>query len=274
MTSLLASAIVRARTRARLSPTRPLVLFLFFLQDWIKVFKGLGRSIRNRNISPDDVSEKLGWLLVIATIPAGILGLALEKHIRALFASPVVAAGFLVVNGLILFTAERLRSRPRRAYAAVLTADDSVGLPTRGMPGVGSQVELPDGAIARLTWLQGLSIRAAEAAALIPGISRSGSSMVGGVLSGLDNQTAARFSFLLATPIIGAAAALKLPGLFAPELSDERGVFLVGSLCSAAAAWFATKFLLGFFETRTLKPFAIYCVVADIVFAALLLVFR
>ncbi|MFH5879950.1 undecaprenyl-diphosphate phosphatase [Arthrobacter sp. NA-172] len=232
-----------------------IVLFFFFLRDWIEIVKGLGRSIRDRKISPSDTYAKLGWLLVIGTVPAGIIGLALEKPIRELLGSPLIAAAFLVVNGLILFAAERLRSRERQqpvARHASATASDAE--------------------IATLSWKRALGIGTAQAAALIPGISRSGSSMAGGLLSGLNNENAARFSFLLATPIIGAAAVLKLPALFSPDMADERGVFLVGALCAGVAAWFATKFLLRFFETRTLTPFAIYSVVGGAIYFVLMLV--
>lgn len=231
-----------------------IVLFLFFLKDWIEIFKGLGRSVRDRKIVPSDTYAKLAWLLIIGTIPAGILGLALEKPIRALFASPLVAAAFLIVNGLILFGAERLRTRESRRKAQMPAAESAA-----------------DADIAVLSWKQALGIGAAQAAALIPGISRSGSSMVGGLLSGLNNENAARFSFLLATPIIGAAAVLKLPELFSPDLADERGAFLVGALCAAVAAWFATKFLLRFFQTRTLVPFAVYCLIGGAGYFVLLL---
>lgn len=232
-----------------------IVLFLFFLGDWVKVFRGLGRSIRHRRIAPGDTYAKLGWLLVIATIPVGILGLVLEKPIKVLFASPLVAAAFLVVNGIMLFTAERLR---RRRGAVLEEAIDA---------------ETNDKEIARLTFRRGLGIGTAQAAALIPGISRSGASMVGGLLSGLSHETAARFSFLLATPIIGAAALFKLPEMLAPGMLAANGwAFLVGALCSGLAAWFATRFLLRYFETRSLLPFAIYCVIAGIVYFAALVV--
>lgn len=251
------------------------VLFLFFLRDWIQIFKGLGRSIRDRKIDPSDAYAKLGWLLVAGTIPAGILGLALEKPIRALFASPLVAAGFLVVNGLILFTAERLRHRRGLAVPATGTAAVSAGITPAGAT-VSAQLPAEaahsDADIASLSWKQALGVGAAQAAALIPGISRSGSSMVGGLLSGLNNESAARFSFLLATPIIGAAAVLKLPELFSADMADERGAFLVGALCSAVAAWFSTKFLLRFFETRTLTPFAVYCVAGGAIYFVILLI--
>lgn len=231
-----------------------IVLFFFFLRDWIEIAKGLGRSIRDRKIAPSDTYAKLGWLLVVGTVPAGIIGLVLEKPIRNLFGSPLIAAAFLVVNGLVLFAAERLRSRESRRPAQPVTAMAS------------------DAEIATLSWKRALGIGSAQAAALIPGISRSGASMAGGLLSGLNNENAARFSFLLATPIIGAAAVLKLPELFTPAMADERGVFLVGALCAGVAAWFATKFLLRFFETRTLTPFAIYSVVGGAIYFILMLV--
>ncbi|MHC6219336.1 undecaprenyl-diphosphate phosphatase [Arthrobacter sp. MMS24-S77] len=231
------------------------VLFFFFIRDWIEIAKGLGRSIRDRKIAPSDTYAKLGWLLVVGTVPAGIIGLVLEKPIRNLFASPLIAAGFLVVNGLVLFAAERLRTRDsRRAPAQPATATAS------------------DADIATLSWKRALAIGSAQAAALVPGISRSGASMAGGLLSGLNNENAARFSFLLATPIIGAAAVLKLPELFTADMADERGVFLVGALCAGVAAWFATKFLLRFFETRTLTPFAVYSVVGGATYFLLMLV--
>lgn len=258
-----------------------IVLFFFFLKDWIQVFKGLGRVIRDRRIAASDTYAKLGVLLVVGTIPAGILGLALEKPIRALFASPLIAAVFLIVNGLVLFTAERLRQRQQIVVGAHSAASRGSAWPTSDASVDGSHADglhaaggESDGAIAStLSWKQALGIGAAQAAALVPGISRSGASMVGGLLSGLSNENAARFSFLLATPIIGAAAVLKLPELFSPAMADERGAFLVGALCSAVAAWFATKFLLRFFETRTLTPFAIYCVAAGVIyFVAMLLI--
>lgn len=252
-----------------------IVLFFFFLKDWIQVFKGLGRVIRDRKISASDTYAKLGILLIVGTIPAGILGLALEKPIRALFASPLIAAVFLIVNGLVLFTAERLRQRQQIVVGAHSASSRRHAGPASEASGGGTHVDggESDGEIATtLSWKQALGIGAAQAAALVPGISRSGASMVGGLLSGLSNENAARFSFLLATPIIGAAAVLKLPELFSPAMADERGAFLVGALCSAVAAWFATKFLLRFFETRTLTPFAIYCVAAGVIYFLAMLI--
>jgi len=260
-----------------------IVLFVFFLKDWIEIFKGLGRSVRDRRISAGDTYAKLGWLLIAGTIPAGILGLVLEKPIRGLFASPLLAAGFLVVNGLVLFAAEALRRRrttpalmsassPAKSGPGVATSAQDSAAPDSTMTASLENTDMADSRLAGLSWKQALGIGSAQAAALLPGISRSGSSMVGGLLYGLSHENAARFSFLLATPIIGAAAILKLPEVFNPAMADERGSFLVGAVCAAAAAWLSTKFLLRFFETKSLTPFAVYSVIGGgVYFTALLL---
>jgi undecaprenyl-diphosphatase len=216
-----------------------IVLFFFFLKDWVRILKGLGRSLRDRYIDPDDPYAKLGWLLVAGTIPAGLLGLLLEHPLRTLFASTETAAIFLFVNGLMLFGAEALR---RRA-------------PVRSEQGMRS-----DEVISRtLTFRSALGIGAAQALALIPGLSRSGASMGGGLVAGLSNEEAARFAFLLATPIIGAAGVLKLPELLGHQGDHVRGQALVGAIAAAVTAYFSVKFLLRFFETNRLTPFAVYC---------------
>jgi undecaprenyl-diphosphatase len=221
-----------------------IVLFFFFLKDWIKILKGLGRSLRDREIARDDTDAKVGWLLVLGTVPAGIIGLALEHPLRKLFASPASAAAFLIVNGFLLFAFERLR---RRA------------------PAPGDYLGDVDQEVAKLSWRQALAIGAAQAAALVPGISRSGITMGGGLMVGLSNEMAARFGFLLATPIIGAAAALKLPDLAGSTGNGVRGPALVGGLCAALTTIIAVKFLLKFFETNRLTPFGIYCVAAGVI---------
>jgi undecaprenyl-diphosphatase len=218
-----------------------IVLFFFFWRDWMRIFRGLGRSLRDREISADDPDAKLGWLLIVGTIPAGILGLTLQDSLRKIFASPTSAAIFLTLNGVLLYGAELLRRR-----APVTETDD-------------------DARIARtVSWRGGFFVGAAQAIALIPGFSRSGATMAGGLLVGLSNEDAARFAFLLATPIIGAAAVLKLPELFGSTGDGVRGQALVAALCSAAAAYFAVRFLMRYFETNTLMPFAIYCFVAGL----------
>lgn len=222
-----------------------LVLLGFFRKDWVRIVRGLTRSLRDRQIAPDDSDAKLGWLLIVATIPAGLLGLALEHALRKVFASAQTAALFLAVNGLLLYGAERLR---RRAPAVHEASDDRDS----------------DARIARISFRQALAVGASQALALIPGLSRSGATIGGGLLVGLSHRDAARFAFLLATPIIGAAAALKLPELLGPAGNGVRGPALVGAACSALTAYLAVRFLMRFFETNTLTPFAIYCTIAGL----------
>jgi undecaprenyl-diphosphatase len=224
-----------------------LVLLAFFWRDWVRILRGLGRSLRNREIG-DDADARLGWLLVVGTVPAGMLGLLLEHSLRSLFASGRSAAFFLIVNGLMLFAAERLR---RRAQAAAEHEDNSA--------------EESDARIAgRMSWRSAVAVGTAQAAALVPGFSRSGATMAGGLVVGLSNEDAARFAFLLATPIIGAAAVLKLPDLFGSSGNGVRGPALVGAICSAATAYLAVRFLMRYFETNRLTPFAAYCVAAGV----------
>jgi undecaprenyl-diphosphatase len=216
-----------------------IVLFFFFLKDWTRILSGIGRSLRDREIRPGDHDARLGWLLVVGTIPAGIIGLLLEHPLRKLFASPQSAAAFLILNGFLLLAFERLRRRPPRA---------------------GDELGDPEQEIARISWRQAIAVGTAQAAALVPGISRSGITMGGGLIVGLSNEMAARYAFLLATPIIGAAAALKLPELLGSEGNGVRGPALVGGLCAAVTTFFAVKFLLRFFETSRLTPFGAYCI--------------
>jgi undecaprenyl-diphosphatase len=218
-----------------------IVLLFFFLDDWVRIVKGLGRSLRDRGIAPDDTDARLGWLLVVGTIPAGILGLLLEHRLRDVFASARSAAFFLILNGLMLFGAELLRRR-----AVQVETDD-------------------DARIARqVSWRSASAVGAAQALALIPGFSRSGATMAGGLLVGLTNKDAARFAFLLATPIIGAAALLKIPELLGSQGNGVRGQALVAALCAAATAYLSVRFLMRYFETSTLTPFAVFCVVEGI----------
>ena len=217
------------------------VLFVMFWKDWKRILTGLGRSIAAREIREDDHDARLGWLLVVGTIPAGILGLALEHKLRDLFASAASAAAFLIVNGILLLIFERLRKRAPRP---------------------GDWKGDTDERLAKLSWRQAIAVGTSQAAALIPGISRSGITMGGGLLVGLSNEDAARYAFLLATPIIGAAALLKLPELFGSEGDGVRGPAFVGAVCAALTTYIAVKFLLKYFETNRLTPFGIYCIVA------------
>jgi undecaprenyl-diphosphatase len=220
-----------------------IVLFFFFFKDWKRILSGMARSLQQREIRAGDADAKLGWQLVVGTIPAGVIGLLLEHPLRHLFASAQSAAAFLIVNGFLLLGFERLRRRPPRP-------GDAAG---------DTEIE-----ISRMSFRQAAAIGTAQAAALVPGISRAGITMGGGLLAGLSNEMAARYSFLLATPIIGAAALLKLPELFGHTGDGVRGPALVGALCAGFTTFFAVKFLLRFFETNRLTPFGIYCIVAGV----------
>lgn len=218
-----------------------LVLLGFFWSDWVRIVRGMWRSLNEREIRADNTDGRLGWLLVVGTIPAGLLGLLLEDKLRSAFASGRSAAFFLILNGFMLYGAERLRRREK------VEATDS------------------EGRIAKTAgYREAVAIGTAQAIALIPGFSRSGATMGGGLLAGLSNEDAARFSFLLATPIIGAAAALKLPDLFGSSGDGVRGPAFVAALCSALTAYFSVRFLMRFFETNRLTPFAVYCVLAGL----------
>jgi undecaprenyl-diphosphatase len=218
-----------------------LVLLGFFRRDWARILKGMGRSLRDRGIDPADADAKLGWLLVVGTIPAGIIGLLFQDTLRKAFASGSIAAGFLIGNGVLLYGAELLRRR-----APATDTDDDVR--------IARQVSFRDSFL----------VGSAQALSLIPGFSRSGAAMGGGLLVGLSNKDAARFAFLLATPIIGAAAILKLPELFGSAGNGVRGQALVAALCSAVTAYLAVRFLMRYFETKTLTPFAVYCFLAGL----------
>ena len=230
-----------------------IVLFIFFFRDWMRIFAGMWRSLVDRQIAPDNHDAKLGWLLVVGTVPAGLLGLLFQDSLRTVFASAQSAAFFLMLNGVMLYGAERLRRR-----APVVETSDPLASDERISGGT--------------SYRDAVGIGAAQAIALIPGFSRSGASMAGGLLTGLSNEDAARFSFLLATPIIGAAALLKLPELFGATGDGVRGQALAASLCSALTAWFSVRFLVKYFETNRLTPFAIYCFVAGLASSIYLLV--
>lgn len=221
-----------------------LVLLGFFAGDWARIVRGLGRSLRDREIRTDDTDARLGWLLVVGTIPAGMLGLLLEHSLRKVFASPQSAAVFIALNGVMLLGAERLR---RNA-------------PVEEHAGPQSDARIAG----RLGYRQAVGVGSAQALALIPGFSRSGATMGGGLLVGLSNEDAARFSFLLASPIILAAAALKLPELLGSHGDHVRGQALVGALGAALSAYLSVRFLLRFFETNRLTPFGIYCLAVGI----------
>jgi len=236
-------------------------LLIFFWRDWVRVVRGLATSLRDRRVVDDD--QRLGWTLVLATIPVGIAGLLLEHTFRTVLGKPLPAAIFLMVNGVVLAGGELLR---RRAEERAGSAPEVP--PVRGGGGLATETAATaarsDQRLATMGYGEGTLIGAAQIAALAPGISRSGVTMVAGLLRGLSHEDAARFSFLLATPVILAAGVLKLPDLFGPLGDGIRGQVAFGSILSGSGAYLAVRFLTRYFETRTLIPFAVYSFIAGL----------
>ncbi len=231
-----------------------LALIVYFRRDWVGVIRGLFSSIRERRI--ETVDQKLAWLLIVATVPVGVAGLALDHVFRTALGKPVPAAIFLTLNGIVLYVTERLRrggTGRRRAGQAAGPGEEHL-----------SPEELSDRRIAALTFGQAAKIGAAEILALLPGISRSGVTISAGIFRGLGHEDAARFSFMLATPVIAAAALLKVPTLLGPAGAGIRGPVAAGSVAAFVAGYVAVRFLTKYFETRTLTPFAIYCTLAGL----------
>jgi undecaprenyl-diphosphatase len=243
-----------------------LALLVFFRADWERIIRGffrtLGDVVRTRRLPHDDADARLAWLVVIATIPVGITGLALEHVFRTVFAKPVAASIFLTVNGLILFAGERYRRR------ASVEADAVIAAQAHGGPRTREDIELAAASDTRLSRVSvGDSIRIGllQVAALLPGISRSGITMVGGLWRGLSHEDAARFAFLLATPVILAAGVLKLPTLFGSAGDHIHGQAAVGFVICGITAYISVRWLVRYFETKRLTPFAIYSLAVGLV---------
>ena len=243
-------------------------LLWFFRADWIRIIGALLHSVRSRRV--ETATERLAWLLVVATIPVGITGLVLEHVFRTLFAKPLAAAIFLTINGFILLLGERLRRRAESPSARheelepqLAAGEGATALRplTDGRVGVAAPAARE---LSTLAYREAVVIGLFQTLALLAGISRSGITMVAGLARGLDHEDAARFSFLLATPVILAAGVLKLPSLAGPAGANIHGQIVVGMLTAGAAAYLSVRFLVRYFETRTLTPFAIYCLVAGL----------
>jgi undecaprenyl-diphosphatase len=280
-----------------------IALLIYFWRDWVRIIRGFFSSIRDRGITTAD--QKLAWMIVVATIPVGLAGLLFEHAFRVLFGKPELAAVFLIVNGVILFSGEKFRTKKslqtdqevadeRRLAAtpARLQREPAAGVAALGLaaaadggatvappprrPGHGSHAAVKpdprtlraaesaaavraDQRLSKLDYVQATIIGAAQILALLAGISRDGVTMVAGMFRGLSREDAARFAFLLATPVILAAGALKVPDL----IQRGHGIYgpiLAGSILSGIGAYVSVRFLVRYFQTRTLTPFAIYCV--------------
>ena len=269
-----------------------LALLWFFRVDWVRIiagfFRSLSRSLRERAFIVRNADERLAWLIVFATIPVGVTGLAFEHLFRTVFAKPLAASAMLFVNGLILLAGERYRrgaeerepahvprATPAPAWVSrggrVALAErppaavaDAPAAPARGGRSADDvrSALLSDHRIAGISYGDGIFVGSMQVFALLAGISRSGVTMVGGLWRGLSHEDAARFAFLLATPVIFAAGVLKIPSLLGPAGDHIHGQVLVGALITGVTAYLSVRFLVRYFETRTLTPFAIYCLVA------------
>jgi undecaprenyl-diphosphatase len=211
-----------------------LALIVYYRARWWSIVRALIASVVRGRLSSDR-DERVGWLLVVGTIPVGILGVIFEEPVRALFGSPAPAALFLAVNGLIMFGGEALKRR---------------------RPG-----NLP---IEHLSFAQSALVGVAQSLALLPGISRSGASMVAGLLCDLDHEDAAEFSFLLATPVILAAALLETRYLVAPGAHVVLAQAVIGGVVAAIAAYLSVAFLMRYFKSNDLRPFGWYCLIVGV----------
>jgi undecaprenyl-diphosphatase len=225
-----------------------LALIIYFWRDWVRIIRGLVSSIARREVRTSD--QRLAWLLVLGTIPVGLVGLVGEHFVRTHLGRPVPAAVFLIVNGGILFLAEHLRRHDPTVDAEYL--DERVSGPRS------------DQRLAPMPVTRAVVIGSSQIAALAPGISRSGIATVAGMSFGLSREDAARFSFLLATPVILAAGALKLGDLAGPLGDGIRPQVVFGSVLSGVGAYLSVRFLTRYFADRSMRPFGVYCMLAGL----------
>jgi undecaprenyl-diphosphatase len=269
-----------------------IALLIYFWRDWIRIIGGFFTSLGHwqgwhpRVVTRD---ERLAWMIILATIPVGLVGLVAEHTFRVLFGKPILAAVFLIVNGLILYCGEKFRSRAsvraeqeiaaQRADAPapgppepapVRVPDGQPGAHRAATPAAGHQAVrqdeishalASDERLASAGFAEAAIIGSSQILALLAGISRDGVTMVTGMARGLSREDAARFAFLLATPVILAAGVLKVPDLMGPLGRGIHGPILFGSVLSGLGAYLSVRFLVRYFQTRTLYPFAVYCFV-------------
>jgi undecaprenyl-diphosphatase len=275
-----------------------IALLAYFWRDWVRIVGGFVSSLRERRVETAD--QRLAWMIVLATIPVGLVGLVAEHPFRVIFGKPVVAGAFLAVNGVILIAGERFRRRTSLDADARITAGRRLepvaaggriasGATGPGLAAYAPAVADPSGSAAsvaaspapsaspapaaevmadrRLSAMgygRAIVIGSAQILALLAGISRDGVTMVAGMRRGLAREDAARFAFLLSTPVILAAGVLKIPDLFGPLGSGIRGQILLGSVLSGLGAYAAIRFLVRYLRTRSLVPFGIYCLAAGL----------
>ncbi len=198
----------------------------YFWRDLIALARAWGRSLASRDLSEPEA--RIAWLIIVGTLPATVMGYVGEDFFESLFAAPAWVAGFLLVTGLILALSEWLGKRQREPH--------------------------------QLTFLDSIIIGIAQGCAIAPGISRSGATMSAGLFRGLKREAAARYSFLLATPIIFGAGLLQLFDLFEIENANAHlPALILGFLAAAISGYLCIRFLLSYLQRGRLYVFAIYC---------------
>ena len=243
--TILVPAVLQWRNIDRSSPTflafvtvlhlgTALALVIFYRRTWVRIVRAFFHSIVRGKIGAD-TDEKIAWLLVVGTIPVGILGVLLKESVRGFFGSAESAAVFLIINAVVMFLGEYLRTRQKRMR------------------------HRPDKTIVSLSWAQSAAIGVGQALALFPGISRSGASMVAGLLCDLNHEDAANYSFLLATPVILAAAAFEMGDLVKPQAHVVLLQAVAGGVLAGIAAYLSVSFLVRYFQRNDLRPFGWYC---------------
>jgi undecaprenyl-diphosphatase len=263
-----------------------IALLIYFWRDWVRIIGGFFSSIRHREVQTRD--QRMAWMIILATIPVGLVGVVADKPFREIFGKPIVAGVFLIINGVILYCGERFRPASSVRADQEIAAQRQQALmpapagvrrqPVPAGPGMARQARHASGQqavrqeelvqavqaderLSRMGYLRAVIIGTSQIFALLAGISRDGITMVTGMSRGLSREDAARFAFLLATPVILAAGVLELPKLTGPEGNGIHGQILLGSILSGVGAYVSVRFLMRYFQTRTLTPFAIYCFV-------------
>lgn len=219
-----------------------LALFIVFRRRWFEMGLSMFRSLRTRNFTHHHT--RLLILILLATIPVALLGKIFEEPVQRMFGDPFPSAIFLTINGLILILAERLSRR-----TSLLETSEEVDI-----------------AITRhVSKSSALFIGFGQSLALFAGISRFGITMSAGLIRKVNHTVAAEFAFLLALPVITGATILKLPELFTDQTAHLAGPVIAGSVVSFVATYISVKFLVRWFKTNTLYPFAIYCLIVGII---------
>jgi undecaprenyl-diphosphatase len=263
-----------------------IALLIYFWRDWIRIIGGFASMVAHVVAPPAGntrwqlrtADERLALMIILATIPVGLVGLVFEHKFRLIFGHPIYAAVFLVVNGIIMIAAERFRRRSSVEADQRIAAERELAVSGAARPGVGrhasghavarnaeiAQAVASDRRLSAISYLEATIIGSAQILALLAGISRDGVTMVAGMFRGLSREDAARFAFLLATPVILAAGLLKVPDLLGPLGDGIRGQVLFGSVLSGVGAYLSVRYLVRYFQTRTLTPFGVYCLVAGV----------